>query len=175
MYDISLGVVDGGVHYPGNPAIRVTPWQRVAEGASANVSRLDLGSHTGTHVDAPRAQDVEGAVGDGAARVLLRTRNSAFVAGPAFREDLSFLAPDGAEYLAGLGAELVGIGYFTIDQFHSGHHGAHKARFAAGAVIVEGLALAEVPAGRYELVCLPLKLVGLDGAPARAVLIGDPS
>jgi len=108
----------------------------------------------------------------GHTRVLLRTRNSFFLDGPAFVKDYTYLAPDGAKYLVDCGVELVGIDYFSIEQFHSGHHRTHRALLERGVVIVEGLALREPPAGVYQLICLPLRLAGLDGAPARAVLIG---
>lgn len=80
------------------------------------------------------------------------------------------MAPDAAAYLVDIGVKLVGVDYLSIEQFHSGHHQTHKTLLGAGIVIVEGLQLSEPPAGRYELLCLPLRLKGLDGAPARAVL-----
>jgi arylformamidase len=104
-------------------------------------------------------------------RVLLRTRNSSFIGDGEFHGDYTFLAPDGAERLVSLGVELVGIDYLSIEQFHSGHHRTHRTLLRNGVVIVEGLNLAEVPPGEYDFVCLPLRLEGLDGAPARAVLI----
>jgi arylformamidase len=107
----------------------------------------------------------------GQKRVLLKTRNSALQSRSDFVPDYTYLAPDGAEHLVSLGVELVGIDYLSIEQFHSGHHRTHKALLGAGVVIIEGLALSEPPPGNYELICLPLKLAGLDGAPARAVLI----
>ena len=54
IYDISVPVESGGLVYPGNPEIRIELQQAIARGATANVSRIDFGSHTGTHVDAPR-------------------------------------------------------------------------------------------------------------------------
>ncbi len=103
-------------------------------------------------------------------RVLLRTRNSAFLGSAAFVNDYTYLAPDGAEYLVHRGVELVGIDYLSIEQFHSGHHRTHLTLLGAGVVIVEGLDLSVPAAGEYQLMCLPLRLRGLDGAPARAVL-----
>jgi arylformamidase len=67
---------------------------------------------------------------------------------------------------------LVGIDYLSIEQFHSGHHRTHKTLLSRGVVIVEGLDLSEPAPGVYDLYCLPLKLAGVDGAPARAVLLG---
>ena len=118
---------------------------------AADLARHDIGAHT---------------------RVLLRTRNSSFVGGSEFVKDFTYLAPDGAEYLVSRGVELVGIDYFSIEQFHSGHHRTHRALLERGVVIVEGLDLSEPAPGEYQFLCLPLRLAGLDGAPARAVLVG---
>jgi arylformamidase len=209
IYDISVPLRTGGVVYPGNPAISITAQQAISQGAGANVSRLDLGSHSGTHVDAPKHFFDDGAgvdalpldvlmgparliafddavksVGEadlrphdlrGVTRLLMRTRNSAWLASgaPEFHPDYTYLAPDGAAYLVGLGIKLVGVDYLSVEQFHSGHHRTHRTLLSAGVVIVEGLALAEPRPGDYELRCLPLRLAGLDGAPARAVLMTD--
>ncbi len=205
IYDVSVPVVSGGLVYPGNPEIDITPQQSIAAGAGANVSRVDFGSHTGTHVDAPKhffdsattvdqlpldtlmgpavlvefpddlAAVTEAALRTksltGAERVLLHTRNSTFIRRRDFVRDYTYLAPDGAAYLASLGVRLVGIDYLSIEQFHSGHHRTHRTLLERGIVIVEGLDLSEPPAGEYQLICLPLRLQGLDGAPARAVLV----
>ncbi len=208
IYDVSLPLVSGGLVYPGNPAISITPQQAIAEGAGANVSRVDFGSHTGTHVDAPKHFFDDGAgvdsislgilmgparllafgdavtkIGEaelaahdltGVTRLLLKTRNSKWLASGSteFHQDYTYVAPDGAEYLAKLGVRLVGVDYLSVEQFHSGHHRTHRTLLEQGIVIVEGLLLSEPPAGDYHLRCLPLRLVGLDGAPARAVLVG---
>jgi arylformamidase len=206
IYDISVPLVDGGLVYPGNPPISITPQQEVSKGASANVSSLAFGSHTGTHVDAMKhffddgmtvdaipletlmgpavlicVEDDVIAVGEkelrlhelkGHTRVLIKTRNSAFIRDREFVKNYSYLAPDGAEYLVSLGVRLVGIDYLSIEQFHSGHHKTHRALLERGIVIVEGLDLSAPPIGPYELRVLPLRLAGLDGAPARAVLVG---
>jgi arylformamidase len=118
---------------------------------AADLARHDIGAHT---------------------RVLLRTRNSSFLGGPEFVKDFTYLAPDGAEYLVSRGVELVGIDYFSIEQFHSGHHRTHRALLERSVVIVEGLDLSEPAPGEYQFLCLPLRLAGLDAAPARAVLVG---
>lgn len=209
IYDISLPIRSGGLVYPGNPEIQITPQQAISAGAGANVSRIDFGSHTGTHVDAPKHFFDDGAgvdtlsldllmgparllafgeavscVGmaelephelDGVTRLLLRTRNSAWLASGSteFHPDYTYLTGDGAEYLVALGVQLVGIDYLSVEQFHSGHHRAHRTLLERGVIIVEGLLLADVPAGDYELCCLPLRLEGLDGAPARAVLVNQ--
>lgn len=118
--------------------------------------------------------DLEGCGLEGVERVLLRTRNSGYLTqDPEFHRDYTYLAPDGAEYLVEIGVRLVGVDYLSVEQFHSGHHLTHRTLLGAHVVIVEGLNLADVPAGPYNFYCLPIKLAGCDGAPARAVLVGD--
>ena len=206
FYDVSVPLVNGGLVYPGNPEIRIAPQQEIAKGGSSNVSSLSFGSHTGTHVDAPKHMIDDGmtvdalsldvlmgpamlvaipndamAVGEeqlrlyeikGYTRILIKTRNSSFIRDREFVRDYTYLAPDGARYLASLGVKLVGVDYFSIEQFHSGHHATHLTLLERGIVIVEGLDLSAPPMGPYELRVLPLRLQGLDGAPARAVLVG---
>ncbi len=129
----------------------------------------------GDDVRAIAATHVAAHVPAGATRVLFKTRNSAFwAAAPprAFRPDFTYIAPDGARALVGRGVQLVGIDYLSVEQFKAEKFETHIALLARGIIIVEGLDLRAVPAGRYELICLPLKLTGGsgDGAPARAVL-----
>jgi arylformamidase len=107
----------------------------------------------------------------GSKRILLRTRNSALLSQKQFAPDYTYLAPDGAEYLVDKGVELVGIDYLSIEQFHSGHHRTHRTLLGKSVVILEGLDLSVPPPGEYQLICLPLRIEGGDGAPARAVLI----
>jgi arylformamidase len=105
-------------------------------------------------------------------RLLFHTRNSNFWSEADFRRDFTHLLPDAAQKLVQLGVKLVGTDYLSIEKFHSGHHLTHLALLSNKVVIVEGLNLREVPAGDYELICLPLKLAAGagDGAPARVVL-----
>jgi arylformamidase len=110
----------------------------------------------------------------GIARILFKTHNSGFWSEtkPAFHTDFTYLDLPAAKTLVQRGMKLVGIDYFSIDKFGSPKHETHLALLSHGVVIVEGLNLSDVPAGRYELICLPLRLrsnLG-DGAPARVVL-----
>ena len=107
----------------------------------------------------------------GHTRLLIRTRNSSLLADPEYHRDYTYLAPDGAAYLVEKGMELVGVDYLSIEQFRSGHHRTHRTLLEKNIVIVEGLNLSGIEPGTYDFVCLPLRLEGLDGAPARAVLI----
>jgi arylformamidase len=100
-------------------------------------------------------------------RLLLKTRNSLLDSARRLANDYVALAADAAAWLAGRGVRAVGIDGLSIDR--PGDDAAHLALLAAGVWIVEGLRLAGVPAGRYELLCLPLRLAA-DGAPARALL-----
>ena len=207
IIDISVAVHEGLATYPGNPTPSMTPVLRIGAGDSSNVSELRLGTHSGTHVDAPAhffdgapAADalpldalvgpatvldltrVEAAVTPedlaaaglprGAVRVLLRTRNSARWREPSAPFDPGYvaLAPEAARLLVERGVRLVGIDALSIERFGAEGRPTHRTLLAAGVVIVEGLDLSDAPAGDYLLACLPLKLAGADGAPARAVL-----
>lgn len=111
---------------------------------------------------------------NGAERVLFKTKNSAFWNEPekGFRKDFTYIAPEAARFLAEKGIKLVGIDYLSVEKFGSEDFATHKILLEKGAVIIEGLDLREVPAGDYELICLPLKIDSEtgDGAPARVVL-----
>jgi arylformamidase len=107
-------------------------------------------------------------------RILFKTRNSAFWTEDKadFRTDFTYLDLGAAQWLVQRGVKLVGIDYLSIEKFHSQNHEVHRALLSHEVIILEGLNLAQVPAGKYELICLPLRLrshLG-DGAPARAVL-----
>jgi arylformamidase len=110
----------------------------------------------------------------GTPRVLFKTRNSAFwkETGAGFRTDYTYLEPRAAARLVEQGTKLVGIDYLSIEQFKSDSFQTHHVLLSNDVVIVEGLDLSGVPAGKYELICLPLRIRGGsgDGAPARAVL-----
>ncbi len=110
----------------------------------------------------------------GTRRIIFKTRNSAFWAGDftEFRTDFTDLTLEAAQALVQRGLKLIGIDYLSIEKFNSKDHEVHHALLSKEVIILEGLNLAGVPAGKYELICLPLRLrshLG-DGAPARAVL-----
>jgi len=108
------------------------------------------------------------------ARVLFKTRNSEFwnTTTATFRPDFTYLDVSGAELLVQRKVRLVGIDYLSIEQFQSPDFATHHQLLSNNVVIVEGLDLRGVPAGRYELICLPLRIRegSGDGAPARAIL-----
>jgi arylformamidase len=106
-------------------------------------------------------------------RLLFKTRNSGYwdQGLTEFQTDYVGLAPDAAEYLVNRSLKLVGVDYLSVAPFEDSTP-THKILLEAGVVVVEGLNLTEVSQGRYTLYCLPIKLGGADGAPARAILVG---
>lgn len=209
--DISVPIHAGMPSWPGDPPVVVELASAMDRGDEANVTRLAIGAHVGTHVDAPvhflaggagvdemppdamvgparvlsfsaaRAigrADLEGQGIREGERILLRTRNSDT---PWYRRPFDrayvHLSVDAAEYLAEVRPRCVGIDYLSVGGFDPGDRNphAHRLLLAAGVWILEGLHLAEVPPGAYDLVCLPLRLEGGDGAPARALVRRRPS
>jgi arylformamidase len=201
--DVTVPLAAGIPTYPGNPEFELEPIKRIASGASSNVSRIVMGTHAGTHVDAPKHFFDDGAPVDTLAldllmgrarvidlprrggiteadlaaaglredlRVLLKTPNSALWNGTAFKSDYTHLTEDGARYLVEQGVKVVGIDYLSIEQFKKPGAPAHRALLSQGVVVIEGLNLSEAEPGMYELYCLPLRIAGADGAPARVVL-----
>ena len=108
----------------------------------------------------------------GASRVLFRTRSSlrGWMKSATFHRDFSYIAPDAAQLLADAGVQLVGIDYISAEQFGAPAPMTHRILLGKGIPIVEGLALEGVRAGEYDLIVLPMKVAGHEGAPARAVL-----
>ena len=107
-------------------------------------------------------------------RLLFKTRNSQFWNEPekGFRTDFTYISPEAAQILVEKGVKLVGIDYLSVEQFGANSFATHITLLENEVVILEGLDLREVPAGDYELFCLPLKIVGGtgDGAPASIIL-----
>jgi arylformamidase len=108
----------------------------------------------------------------GAPRILFRTRSSlrGWMASPTFHRDFAYIAPDAATLLADAGVQLVGIDYISAEQFGAPAPATHRILLGRGIPIVEGIVLTNVHAGDYDLIVLPIKVAGHEGAPARAVL-----
>jgi arylformamidase len=104
-------------------------------------------------------------------RILFKTRNSRELwAKPGFQEDFVYISREAAEILAAKGVRTVGVDYLSIGGFHTDMVETHEAILGAGIWAIEGLDLSRVEPGRYEMACLPMKLAGSDGAPARVAL-----
>src|SRR5215831_18700201 len=196
--DLTVGIRDEMVHYPGDPPVELKQTKHLDRGDPATVSHLSLGVHTGTHVDAPvhfiggapgvdefsidamigparvieildketcTAQDL--AVHDirEGERLLLRTSNSTRCWNvDEFVEDYAHLDTSAARMLADRRVRMVGIDYLSIGRGSEGPE-VHRILLGEGIVIVEGLDLSRVTGGFYDVVCLPLKILGGDGRP----------
>jgi arylformamidase len=117
--------------------------------------------------------DLEAAQVAGTARLLLKTRNSelGLLGRGEFTEDYAAISLDAAEYLVEIGVETVGVDYLSVEPFEDKEFNTHHTLLGADVVVLEGLVLGRVEPGEYLLACLPLKLAGSDGSPARAILI----
>lgn len=208
IYDISLTISPDIPVWPGDPAVLIERIAKIEDGANANVSRMNMGVHTGTHVDAPfhflpdgncveqlpldvlvghsfvlDLPDVDiitspilerSGIPADTRRLLIKTRNSDYwkISGAVFQTNFVGISKDGAEFLVSLGIQLIGIDYLSVAPYKQSRP-THEVLLKAGIVIVEGLNLSEIQQGYYTLYCLPLKIAGSDGAPARAILISD--
>jgi arylformamidase len=123
----------------------------------------------GVGADAPAAEAPVGGSPE-LARLLLRTRNAALLEQDEFEENFAHLTGDGAAYLVEHGIRLVGIDYLSIEAFDADEPHAHLTLLEHRVVVLEGADLRGVPTGIYELICLPLRIAGIDGSPVRAVL-----
>jgi arylformamidase len=103
-------------------------------------------------------------------RVLLKTVNSRLWGSAEFHADYVGVTESGARHLVDHGVKLVGIDYLSIEAFRTPGAPAHRTLLGAGVIIIEGLNLRDVEPGIYDMFCLPLRIVGCDGAPARVVL-----
>jgi arylformamidase len=194
IFDVSVPIRTGMVTYPGDPEVHLERVSAIGEGAAANLTRIDMGAHSGTHADAP-VHFLDGAAGaeslpleallgpcvvvaaddlspdsvagaPAAERVLFKTPNSELWALDEFPDEFARLDGAGARLLVERGVKLVGVDYLSV-----GDREAHRTLLGAGVVPIEGLDLRGIEPGEYFLVCAPLKLVGSDGAPARVLLV----
>lgn len=206
IYDISLKISEKMITWPGDPSVKIERTALIANGNTCNVSRINMATHTGTHIDAPyhflengntiekinleslmgtcivleidvdnniKAEDIKKHNISGHSRVIFKTKNSELWESNSdnFNKDFISLSQDAAEYLVEKSVELIGIDYLSIESFYCDKkHAVHKILLKNNVIIVEGLNLSSVEPGIYELICLPLKLDGTDGAPARVVL-----
>ena len=195
IFDVSVPIREGMVTYPGDPVVHMMRSASIADGDLVNLTRMDFGLHSGTHVDAP-VHFIEGGSGvdsvplealvgpcevvevpdlsraavarspEGAERVLFKTPNSELWARDEFAEDFARLDGEAARVLVERGVRLVGVDYLSV-----GDEAAHHALLEAGVVPIEGLDLRGIEPASYFLVAAPLKIEGSDGGPARVLLL----
>lgn len=200
IWDISQKLHPNLPVWPGDTAFEQARIWQMEEGAPVNVSALTLSTHSGAHADAPlhysqgapdiASVDLEPYLGEclvvdargvgalievgdlphlpSADRVLFRT----FETFPhdTWASDTTAIAPETINWLAVQGVKLVGLDGPSIDPQDSKTMDAHKAVLKHDIRVLEGLMLDQVPAGRYQLIALPLPIVGGDASPVRAIL-----
>lgn len=205
FYDVTLEIKNDMLVWPGEPAVDIKTTATV-EKDGVGGSHLSFGSHTGTHVDAPK-HFVKGATGvdkiplekligecivvdltkikhkeiavsdisnvpiKKRSRILFKTGNYKYLFGKTFPSSYVSLSLEAAEYLVQKGVYLVGIDFLGIEKRKNPGHPVHTTLLKAGIVNVEGLDLSKVQAGHYQLICLPLRVKDVDGAPARVILV----
>jgi arylformamidase len=103
-------------------------------------------------------------------RILFKTSNSKLWASRDFHTDYIGVTTSGAEHLIAHGVKVVGVDYLSVEEFKKPGAPAHHVLLGGGAIVIEGLNLRDVEPGVYDMLCLPLRVVGADGAPARVVL-----
>ena len=192
--------------YEGDAPMSFEFLKDMRKGDGFTLSKLSLGAHSGTHVDAPMHFIRDGAPVDevpltaligsarvidipdsvqaidsvelnghnwrGSERVIFRTRSSVrgWMTSSTFHRDFAFIAPDAAQILADAGVKLVGIDYISAEKFGAPAPLAHRSLLGKGIPIVEGMSLESVAPGEYDLIVLPMKVKGHEGAPARAIM-----
>jgi len=205
IIDISWPISPDMTAYKDHPIVSFEPTKRFEQNG-ARETKITLGSHTGTHVDAPAhffergdtidklplerlvgpcvvldlthvkkkvtRDDLEHYDLDEGEVVLLKTKNSDKAPTSSFDSAFVYLDESGAHYLAECQVGAVGIDYLGIERDQPDHT-THRMLMRADIPIIEGLRLKDVEEGEYILFCLPLKLVGIDAAPARALLLDD--
>jgi arylformamidase len=192
--------------YEGNAPLVFEFQLDMRKGDALTLSKLSLGAHSGTHIDAPQhfirdgasidkvpldaligharvieipdsVQSIDAAVLNrhkwrDAERVIFRTRSAihGWMSSPTFHHDFAYVAPDAAQLMADAGIKLVGIDYISAEKFAAPAPLTHRILLGKGIPIVEGMALESVTPGDYDLIVLPMKVGGHEGAPARAVM-----
>lgn len=205
LIDISVTLDEHLPVWPDSHGVHISLLMDMEAGAEANVSRLDIDVHSGTHIDAPRhfladgdythqiplektvgpcqvvdmrgkacitAADLEAApILPDTQKLLFKTDNSEKWRDPQHRFDPDFcaLTADAAEWIVRRNIHLTGIDYHSIQRFYDSME-THRILLRAKVVILEGLNLLDVAPGNYKLLCLPLKVRGVEGISARAVL-----
>ncbi len=184
--------------YPNNPPVSIRNIQKASNGVSA-LSEITLGSHTGTHIDAPLHIDPVGLGPEvfaldqfvGSCDVVDITQDVSVIHAAdipqttsprvlfktqnssgeinVFDPDFTALAEDAAEELIRRGVRLIGIDALSIKK-KGVKDRVHELFLKSNIVIIEGLWLHNVTPGPYELICMPLSIAGIDGVPARAIL-----
>lgn len=204
IYDLSIDISENTVVWKTDPKVKFKQVKSISKGDSANISEIKMGTHTGTHIDAPlhfinskksidkikpakllgkvsviqilskkiiEPEDLKNKIL--LEKVIFKTDNSLLWKKnlTEFQHNYSAISSRTAKFLIKNKIHLAGIDYLSIGLTGKDSHLTHKLLLKNNIVIVEGLNLSEVKEGIYNIVCAPLKLKGLDGAPTRVFLI----
>ncbi|HIJ05984.1 MAG: Kynurenine formamidase [Methanomicrobiales archaeon 53_19] len=192
IYDATHPLSGGGYTYPGDPEIVFEP-KKIG---GIRITGIGMGSHSGTHIDAPLhylpdgqsidqippdlcigpcllmdiskgplSGDITAAPLAGTSRLILRSGWS-----PGDPDDYGYLTEEGARFLVERGISVIGTDAPSIES-PEGDGSVHRILLRAGVVIIELLRLDAIPEGVYMMIALPLPLTGVDGSPARVILI----
>ncbi len=203
--DISLTLKSNMVHWPGDPPFSIERVRVMDRGDTVNLSKITMGAHSGTHVDAP-VHFIKGAKGvdrllfdlligpariieiadtdtikekelaghgiKKGERILLRTRNSIkkILYSDTFSEDFVYMEKGAAEFLVTRGIKTLGVDYLSVGGYKKNGSDVHRTLLNAEILVIEGLDLTEALPGDYNMICLPMKILGSDGAPARVIV-----
>lgn len=209
IIDISVGIKNEMLIWPGDEPPRIGWESQIADGAMSNVTSIQIGAHVGTHIDMPLhfidgAPNLDGLdlsvlIGpvtvvevpdekssidaafldklelEDVTRLFFKTSNSKLWndSSHAFSPDYVAVEPGAARWLVEHGCKLVGIDYLSIAPFDDSA-APHKIFLSNDIVILETLDLRNAQPGKYQLICLPLKLESREAAPCRAILIPTP-
>lgn len=187
--DISQTIYSGMKKYPSDPSVKISQFKSLKKGNSCNLSKLVLGSHSGTHIDSPRhifnkgksVDDIRikdlilGVVVMNTEELSTRKRLAKKIKGVLIKstKNKTGLSLREAKEIVSQKIKVVGIDQMSIEESRDKSHSVHRLLLGQGKIIIENLDLTEVKPGYYQLICLPLKIAKGDGAPARAILIYD--
>jgi arylformamidase len=202
--DVTVPLHSSMIRWPGDPEIQIKRVSDKGRGDQYNISKITMGSHTGTHVDAPlhilkkgagvdlmpfdtaigparvigisdresiKYSDINKSRIRSGERILFKTVNSSTVwSTDKFTKRFVYLTDDAASFLAERKVRLVGVDCLSVGSYKHGAAKNHTTLLNAGVWIVEGLNLSGVDPGRYDLICLPLRIQDGDASPVRALL-----
>lgn len=190
--DISQTIANRMKKYPSDPPIKIRQFKSLKKGNSCNLNKLTFGSHTGTHIDAPRhifrkANTIDNMKIKDLICDVLVTNINGFSKGRLFKnkpnsiKGILFksknnkvgLTINEANMLVKNKIKLIGTELMSIERAPNKSHPVHKLLLKNNVIIIESLDLEKIKPGYYKLICLPLKIKRGDGAPARAILVYD--
>lgn len=201
MIDITRPIITDMTVWPGDESVLLERTASISEGSMVNVSRIHMGVHTGTHIDAPlhfidygkSVDELDICLFSGWVQVLdvkgthciepeqiaqlsddavfFKTTYSEKTLNEAFDPNYTGLSPEATRLLLDQGVRVVGTDALSIESFYGNSFPVHQALLGKEVLVIEGLCLKDVSPGRYRYLCMPLLIKGADGSPARVFLL----